>query len=61
MKKELMHKMILYKSEFRETFPLFQSGCDKEAEEHIDECIKKKKIASELYPDIYGSMKGKFV
>lgn len=61
MKKELMYKMILYKDKFGETFPLIQSGGDNEAEKHIDECMKQKKIASELYPDIYGSMGEKFV
>lgn len=50
-----------YFDKFGHGFPLMQANSLEEAVKHCKECVSKNKSASELYPKLYGSVKGRFV
>lgn len=50
-----------YREKFGEIFPMMQAENMEKALEHVKVCISKNKLASELYPEIYGALPDKFV
>ena len=61
LKQSDIEELDRYFDKFGHEFPLMQANSHEEAVKHCKECVSKNKSASELYPKLYGSVKGKFV
>lgn len=58
---ELLTLLDEYYAKFGKIYPMMQSLGDELAIKHIKESLQKDKTVEELYPEIYGSLRGKYV